>query len=116
MNTPRHLPRPRSHERGVASLEVVGLLPLVALVVSMILQLVAATYTSNAAESAARAAARAYSLGEDPTAAAQRSLPSGLQPLAVEVHGPEHAASVTVRIPRTSILPLHDVTKTVVMP
>ena len=106
----------RAHDRGVASLEVVGLLPLVALVVSMILQLVAATYTANATESAARAAARAYSLGEDPTAAARRSLPSALDPVDVSVHGPKHVASVTVRIPRTSILPLHDVTKTVTMP
>jgi len=103
-------------DRGVASLELVGLLPLVALVVSMILQLVAATYTANETESAARAAARAYSLGEDPTAAARHSLPSGLRPVDVEVHGPRHAATVTVRIPRTSILPLHDITKTVVMP
>ncbi|MFC6708031.1 TadE/TadG family type IV pilus assembly protein [Flexivirga alba] len=103
-------------DRGVASIEVVGLLPVVALVVSMILQFVAAAYTANATESAARAAARAYSLGEDPTAAARRSLPSGIQPARVTVHGPRHAATVVVHIPRFSVLPLHDVTKTVVMP
>ena len=103
-------------DRGVASIEIVGLLPLVALVVSMILQFVASAYTANAAESAARAAARAYSLGQDPTTAARRSLPSGIQPVSVTVHGPKHAATVTVRIPRTSVLPLHDVSKTVVMP
>lgn len=108
--------RRRLGERGVASIEVVGLLPLIALVVSMILQFVASAYTADATEAAARAAARAYSLGEDPTAAARQSLPSGLPPVSVVVHGPDHSATVTVRIPRTSILPLHDVTKTVVMP
>lgn len=110
----RHAPARR--DRGVASIEIVGLLPLVALVVSMILQFVAAAYTANAAESAARAAARAYSLGQDPTTAARRSLPSGIGPAKVTVHGPDHAATVTVHIPRTSVLPLHDVSKTVVMP
>lgn len=114
MTTPT--PRRARRDRGVASLELVGLLPLVALVVSMILQLVASAYTADAAESAARAAARAYSLGQDPTAAARHSLPSGIQPVSVTVHGPHHAATVTVRIPRTSVLPLHDVRKTVVMP
>lgn len=103
-------------DRGVASIEVVGLLPLVALVVSMILQFVAAAYTTNATEAAARAAARAYSLGQDPTAAARRSLPSAMAPKRVTVHGPEHAATVVVHVPRLSVLPVHDVSKTVVMP
>lgn len=116
MTTPLRKRVSSAREHGVASIEVVGLLPLVALVASLVLQFVAAAYAAHATESAARAAARAYSLGDDPAAAARRSLPSGIHPVRVTVHGPHHAASVTVHIPRLSVLPLDDVTKTVVMP
>ena len=103
-------------ERGSASLELVGLLPLVALVVSLTLQYVAVAYVAQVSDDAARQAARAYSLGRDPAVAADASLPGGLRAASVSTFGPDHGVRITVLVPRLSPLPVSTVTRSVVMP
>ena len=104
------------NERGSASLELVGMLPVVALVVSLVLQYVAAAYVAQVSDDAARQAARAYSLGRDPAAAADASLPGGLMAATVATFGPDHGVRITVRVPRLSPLPVSTVTRAAVMP
>ena len=56
---------------GTASLELVGLMPLVAIVASLALQYAAVVFVAHATDDAARQAARAASLGRDPESAAR---------------------------------------------
>lgn len=80
--------RRRAGTRGQASVEVVGMLPIVAIVAIAVLQLLAAGATAELAGHAAEAGAVAISEGQDPAAAARTALPhwsrSGLQ---VQVQG-----------------------------
>ncbi len=92
------------------------MLPVVALVVSLVLQYVAAAYVAQVSDDAARQAARAYSLGRDPAAAADASLPGGLVAATVATFGPDHGVRITVRVPRLSPLPVSTVTRAAVMP
>ncbi|QDP96617.1 pilus assembly protein TadE [Microlunatus elymi] len=93
-------------ERGTASLEFVGLLPVVLIAMVLVLQLFAAAYTAHAAHQSARDAARAYSLGESPQAAAEASLPGGVDLVSVSTFGPHHGVRVVVRAP--SVLKIGD--------
>ncbi|WP_186526126.1 TadE/TadG family type IV pilus assembly protein [Leekyejoonella antrihumi] len=106
----------RRNQRGSASIELVGLLPVVVVVVLLVLQFIAAAYVSNVTTTAARAAARAYSLGENPTAAVDRSLPFGLRAKVVTLYGPDHGATVEVTVPRLGPLPAPTVSESAVMP
>jgi uncharacterized protein (UPF0333 family) len=72
------MPRRRT-QRGQASVELVALLPLIALVTLIGWQLVVAGQAVWLSASAARSAARAAALGADPAAAARRALPTGLR-------------------------------------
>ena len=71
-------PRP-SEQRGQASVELVAVLPVVAVLGLLAWQGVATGYAAWLAAGAARAAARANAVGSDPRAAARESLPSSLE-------------------------------------
>jgi hypothetical protein len=70
--------RPRSRERGQASVELVALLPLVGLLVALLWQALLAGETVWLSGAAARAAARAAAVGGDPVAAARVVVPARL--------------------------------------
>lgn len=72
-------PRPPGGEDGQASVELVALLPLVAVFVVLLWQAVVAGQAVWLAGSAARAAARATAVGADASAAARRVLPARLE-------------------------------------
>jgi hypothetical protein len=71
--------RARRVERGQATVELVALLPLMAILAALLWQLVVAGQAVWLAGSAARAAARAAALGHDAPAAARRVLPARLE-------------------------------------
>ncbi len=72
------LPRVRS-ETGQAAVELVALLPLVAVLCLALWQIAILGYAEWAAGGAARAAARAEAVGENPLPAARRALPGALE-------------------------------------
>jgi hypothetical protein len=84
-------------QHGQASVELVALLPLIAVLAAVLWQAVLAGQAAWLAGSAARAAARAQAVGADPLAAARRVLPARL------AHGLGVRAgrdgSVTVSVP-----------------
>ena len=89
---------------GQAAVELVALLPLLALLAAGAWQLAVAGHAAWAADAAARAAARAEAVGRDPAAAARGSLPGRLeQELIVERAG--GGVRVVVAIPRVLGLP-----------
>ena len=88
-------------DRGSASIELVGLLPAVAVICLALMQGGAAIYATQAASDAARQAARAYSLDRDPATAGNDALPAGLRLVGAPVlFGPGHGVRLTVAIPR----------------
>jgi hypothetical protein len=90
------MPRARA-QNGQASVELVALLPLIALLAAALWQAVLAGEAAWLAGSAARAAARAQAVGADPDAAARRVLPARLtRGLGVRANGD---GSVTVSVP-----------------
>ncbi len=93
-------PPTRSGERGQATVELVALLPLVAVLVALLWQAVVAGQAVWFAGSAARAAARASAIGADEHAAARRALPDRLERgLAVRRERGEEGVRVAIRIP-----------------
>lgn len=70
---------PAAGERGQASVELVALLPLVAVLAGLLWQAALAGQAVWLAGSAARAAARASAVGDDAAAAARRVLPARLR-------------------------------------
>src|SRR3954452_8796597 len=66
-------------ERGQASVELVALLPFIALACLVVWQLAVAGHAMWSAGGAARAAARAAAVGSDARAAARRALPRRLE-------------------------------------
>lgn len=70
------MPR-RRHDRGQAGVELVALLPALALVVLACAQIVVAAHAWTLAAGAARAAARAIEVGAPGAAAARGALPAG---------------------------------------
>ena len=65
--------------RGQASVELVALLPFLALVVAALGQVALLAHASWAASQAATAAARAHAVGNDPVLAARHALPGHLE-------------------------------------
>lgn len=99
-------------ETGQAGVELVGVLPVVALLCALLWQLALAGHAAWAVSSAARAAARASAVGGDPQAAARGALPAGLERrLRVRAAG-EDGVRVAVRIPSLGGLRLGDVSAT----
>jgi hypothetical protein len=76
---PRPAPPTRHAERGQATVELVALLPLVAVLAALLWQAVVAGQAIWFAGSAARAAARASAIGADARAAALRVVPARLE-------------------------------------
>ncbi|WP_375426528.1 TadE/TadG family type IV pilus assembly protein [uncultured Friedmanniella sp.] len=102
-------------ERGQATLEMVGLIPVFCVVLVVVVQVMALAYTAHAASQAARDGARAYSLDQSPVGAAQASLPGSVHLVAVNTYGPDHGVTVTVQSPPVLLL-TRTVTRSVVMP
>ena len=107
---------PTTRQRGQASIELLGAVPLVLAVLVGALQVMVFTYTAHAASQAARDGARAYSLERSPVAAAQASLPGAIRLVEVSTLGPDHGVRVTVEAPPMLLLADRRVTRTVTMP
>jgi hypothetical protein len=105
----RRYPRRRSPawraDAGQATVEVVALLPMLAIVLAGAWQAVLAGHASWAATAAARAAARAHAVGADPTRAARTHLPGTLERGLRVTTGAEGAVEVRIRIPSLPGLP-----------
>jgi hypothetical protein len=90
---------------GQATVELVALLPVIAVLHAGLWQAVLAGHAAWAASAAARAAARANAVGADPARAARGHLPAGLEPgLRVDA-GTGGDVRVSVRIPALPGLP-----------
>jgi hypothetical protein len=86
-------------ERGQATVELVAVLPFVALLAALLWQAAVAGQAAWLVGSAARAAARASAVGGDPAAAARGVLPTVLERgLRVRAR-PDGAVDVVVRVP-----------------
>lgn len=88
----------RNSQGGQASVELLGSLPAVLLVVAVAWQLVLAGHTTWLAANAARVAARAAAVGRDPRSAARSALPSHLE-RGLRVSRSGDRVSVTVALP-----------------
>jgi uncharacterized protein (UPF0333 family) len=108
--------RQRGRSSGQASLELVGLLPLVLLLMVAAFQVMVMAYTAHGASEAARAAARAYSLDQSPNLAAQQSLPGAVSLVSVTTFGPSHGVRVVVQAPDMLFLVDREITRSVTMP
>lgn len=95
-----HTPITRPAEVGQATVELVALLPLIAVFVALLWQGAVAGQAVWLAGAAARAAARASAIGEDARVAARRVLPRHLQRgLDVRGDGDGDGVRVVVTIP-----------------
>lgn len=106
----------RQRDRGNASIEMVGLVPVVLTVLVLTLQVLVLTYTAHGASQAARDAARAYSLNQSPQAAAQDSLPGAVSLVSVTTFGPNHGVRVVVEAPRMLFIVDRQISRQVTMP
>jgi hypothetical protein len=89
----------RDHEHGQAAVELVALLPLLAVVLAVAWQLALAGHTAWLTAHAARAAARADAVGEKPAEAARSALPRSLED-DIQVERLERGGvRVSVRVP-----------------
>ncbi|WP_432094229.1 TadE/TadG family type IV pilus assembly protein [Streptomyces sp. bgisy100] len=122
---PRLRSRPRSRDRGQASVEFLGFLPVLLVVVLAAVQLGLAGYVAAQARTGARAAARTAARAEpaaDPVAAGHASMSDWVARRAEVVSdaGGSDAASATVRVQIPSIIPgvesFGPVEKTATMP
>ena len=105
----------RARERGTATLEVVGMIPLVVLLVFVLVQTAIALYGITTAQTAARQGARAFSQGDDPSTVVRQSVPSWMG-ASSETFGPGHGVRAIVDVP--DLIPAFDlrITKQTVMP
>lgn len=89
----------RHGERGQATVELVALLPVLALIGLLVWQAIVAGQALWLAGAAARAAARAVAVGAEPLPAARRALPPSLE-RGLVVHEPASGGvRVAVRVP-----------------
>lgn len=89
----------RDREEGQASVELVAVLPLVAVVVVVLWQAAVAGQAVWLAGTAARAAARAAAVGADPRQAAGATLPQSLRHGLRTVESDDGAVRVWIHIP-----------------
>lgn len=68
--------RSRRDQRGTATMEVLGMTPLVILFVLVLTQTAIALYAITTAQTAARQGARALSQGDDPVTVVRETIPS----------------------------------------
>ncbi|MER5968583.1 TadE/TadG family type IV pilus assembly protein [Streptomyces sp. NPDC002055] len=107
---PRPRLRPQPRDRGQASVEFLGFLPVLLVVVLAAVQLGLAGYVAAQARTGARAAARTAARAEpatDPVAAGHASMSDWVARRAEVVSdaGGSDAASATVRVPIPSVIP-----------
>lgn len=88
---------------GQAAVELVAILPLAAVVIAVVWQLVLAGYATWAVASAARAAARAYAVGVDPEPAARAALGRSLE-RRLEISVNERAGGLRVSVAIPSVM------------
>jgi hypothetical protein len=86
-------------QRGQASVELVALLPVLAVAAALLWQVVVAGQAVWLAGAAARAAARARAVGGDPAAAARGALPPRLERGLRVAFASDEAVRVVVRVP-----------------
>jgi hypothetical protein len=89
----------RSGSAGQAAVELVAVLPAIALLALLVWQVVAIAQGALLAGSAARAAARAREVGRPADAAARAVLPASLAARARVVPGPSGGVRVRLRLP-----------------
>lgn len=89
-------------EEGIASVELIAVIPFLLLAVLVAAQIGAVGEALWSAEIAARAGARAAIVGGNAKSVARRALPSALQPAATVREGRE----VTVGVPIPRLLPV----------
>jgi hypothetical protein len=92
-------PRAVGSQDGQAAVELVAVLPFVALIAAVLWQVAVAGQAAWLAGSAARAAARAQAVGGDATAAARGVLPSRLEHGLRVRAGTNGAVTVSVPVP-----------------
>ena len=92
-------------EAGQASVELVALLPVLAVLLAGVWQAALAGHAFWAATTAAGAAARAHAVGADPTHAARSRLPGSLEHDLQVTTGQDGHVRVAVRIPALPGLP-----------
>lgn len=106
----------RHSDRGSASIEMIGLFPLLLTILVLALQVLILSYTAHGASQAARDAARAYSLDQSPTVAAQQSLPGAVSLVSVTTFGPHHGVTVVVEAPQMLFIADRRISRQVTMP
>ncbi len=104
----------RRDDRGSSAVELLGALPVVVVVVLVLLQVAAFTFTVQAANQAVRDGARARSLGHAVPSAVEESLPGGLHAESIEY--PSDGVRIEVRVPRIAVFPAMTVTRQAFMP
>ena len=92
-------------QQGQATVELVALLPVLAVLILAVWQAVLAGHAVWAVTSAARAASRAHAVGADATGAARAHLPPTLEHGLRVRAGPAGGVRVSVRIPALPGLP-----------
>ena len=105
----------RRRDGGSASLELVGLVPVIVLVMGVLLYAASAVYTVHAANQAARDGARALSLGRPVPAAVERSLPGAVE-LERITYPPTGGVRLQVQTVKVGFLPQMTVTRHAVLP
>ncbi|GAA0206840.1 hypothetical protein GCM10008944_25870 [Cytobacillus oceanisediminis] len=109
----------RRSERGTSTLEVVGVVPLVVIVIMLLAQVALSLYAITTAQTAVRQAARAESQGSGTaTTVLNESLPGWLEvgPGDVQTFGPGHGVRARFDVP--DLVPFFDLsfTRESVMP
>lgn len=102
--------RLQQRDRGSSTLEIVGILPIVIVVLLVLLQVGAFVYALNGANQAVRDAARAASLGSSATAAAEASLPGAIKVKRLEKISSPNRYELEVTVPK--FIPFTDLTVT----
>lgn len=109
----------RGSERGVAALEVIGVVPFVLFVAVCVWQLAIGGYAAVHATEAARAAARAAALHQSAESAGLSALPEGLRERATisgSRVGNGYTYTAVVEVPMLTQILLGPVRRTVTMP
>lgn len=96
---PPRSPRRSGPEAGQAAVELVAILPVIAVLLIGAWQLALAGHAAWSAQAAARAAARAHAVGGDERRAARGALPASLEPRMVVRRVGDDRVVVRVRIP-----------------
>ena len=108
--------RARGGDRGSAAIEVLGAIPVVAIVLVVLVQGAAAVYTTQATNQAVRDGARALSLGRSAPDAVEDSLPGGLRADTFATVNGGQGVRITVKVPRIGVFPEMTVDRSAVMP